>query len=76
MEKLDLHGIRHADAKQEVIQFIERNWATLEALEIITGHSETMKTRVITVLEEYNLSYNIGSLFDAQAPKIIIWGFE
>lgn len=73
MEKLDLHGVRHADTKQEVINFIEGNWGNMGDFEIITGHSQTMKIIVINTLDEYNLPYHIGSLFDSQAPKITFW---
>ena len=73
MERLDLHGIRHADAKQEVIRFIEDNWGNMDDLEVVTGHSSVMKGIVIDTIEEYKLPHNIGSLFDPRAPKIIFW---
>lgn len=73
MFKLDLHGVRHEDAKQQVINFIEDNWNSNEDLEIITGHSSKMKGIVINVLNEYKLSYTIGNMFDKLAPKITFW---
>lgn len=73
MHKLDLHGTRHSDVRSKLINFIEDNWNSSEDLEVITGHSTKMKGVVINILEEYNLSYNIGSMFDTLAPKIIFW---
>ena len=71
--KLDLHGIRHEDVRQILIHFIEDNWDTDEDLEVITGNSLKMKGIVINVIEEYHLPYNIGSMFNKLAPKIIFW---
>lgn len=73
IKKLDLHGVRHADAKQQVISFVEANWDSEDEFEVITGHSTRMKEVVLTVLREYNLPYAIGNSFDAYAPKIIFW---
>ena len=73
-KRLDLHGIRHADVKQLVIQFIEDNWESEEEdFEIITGHSANMKGIVLNVLDEYNLQYTVGELFNPLAPKIKFW---
>lgn len=63
MKKLDLHGIRHEDAKSEVIHFIEDNWAIDEEVEIITGYSIQMKSIVEKILDEYKLDYRIGDYF-------------
>jgi len=63
MKKIDLHGIRHEDARSEVIHFIEDNWGSNEAVEIITGHSQGMKAVVEEVLKEYKLDYRIGDFF-------------
>jgi len=71
--KLDLHGIRHIDAKREVIRFIEDNWRSGDEIEIITGHSAVMKGIVINILDEYKLSYNVGRMFDPNGPRIITW---
>jgi len=59
-EKLDLHGTRYDSARSRVIRFIEDNWCANLDLEIITGHSEKMKSIVIEVLNEYKLKYRIG----------------
>ena len=60
MEKLDLHGIRHGKVRNVLIRFIENLWYTKTDVEIITGHSQKMKSIVIEVLEEYKLEYNDG----------------
>ena len=73
IKKLDLHGVRHADAKQQVINFVEANWDSGDELEIITGHSTRMKDIVLNVLDEYKLPYTIGSMFDKYTPKIVVW---
>ena len=56
-KKVDLHGIRHDDARQKVIHAIEDNWDTDNRIEVITGHSRKMKEIVVTLVEEYKLSY-------------------
>jgi hypothetical protein len=58
MEKLDLHGTRHADVKRKVIRFIEENWGTGREIEIITGNSYKMKKLVAQILSEYDLTYH------------------
>lgn len=73
MYKLDLHGTRHNEVRHKLINFIEDNWNSSEDLEVITGHSLKMKGIVINVIEEYNLPYNVGSMLDKLAPKIIFW---
>lgn len=62
--KLDLHGIRHRDAKDRVIRSVEDNWDADVELEIVTGHSDQMKSIVIDVLTEYKLPYNEGTFFN------------
>jgi len=61
MKRLDLHGLRHEDVRQEVIRFVEAHWNTdgIE-LEIVTGYSPTMKRIAGTVLDEYGLDYKVG----------------
>ena len=61
MKKLDLHGVRHEDVRQEVIRFVEAHWNTDEIeLEIITGYSPSMKRISGIVLDEYQLDYKVG----------------
>ena len=71
--KLDLHGVRHEEARRQTIRFVEEHWDDGSELEIITGHSQRMKGIVMNVLEEYDLTYNIGRLFDVDGPRIITW---
>lgn len=56
-KKLDLHGVRHEDARQKVINAIEDNWDTDNTVEVITGHSVRMKDIVVRLVEEYKLRY-------------------
>lgn len=63
MIKLDLHGVKHEDVKNEVIRFVEENWNSGETeLEIITGYSTTMKYLVRDVLDEYQLDHTDKAL--------------
>lgn len=71
--KLDLHGTRHADVERKVIRLIEAHWGQNVELEIITGHSNKMKSIVCSVLDEYKLAYSVGRLTEKSAPKIIAW---
>lgn len=57
MDKLDLHGIKHQDVRSMAIRFVEKYWDTDTEVEIITGHSERMKSIVKEVLDEYKLEY-------------------
>ena len=52
METLDLHGVRHEDAKSRIHRFI---YQVKLPCKIITGHSAEMKKIVHSVLEEYAL---------------------
>ena len=58
VEKLDLHGVRHEDAKRQLIDFIEKLWNSGAQIEIITGHSPQMKGIVEEVFREYKLKYD------------------
>lgn len=60
MIKLDLHGFKHEDVPREVIHFVEDNWNNGDEVEIVTGHSKTMKNVVVEVLKEYKLEYGTG----------------
>ncbi len=63
MNKLDLHGVKHGGVRRLVIRFIEDNWDSGKIVEIITGHSQHMKTIVEAVLDEYKLEYNSTETF-------------
>ena len=62
MSKLDLHRIRHEDARGLVIRFVEAHWDSGELVEIITGNSNTMRNIVIGVLAEYKVRYTVGCM--------------
>jgi len=64
LNKIDLHGIKHEDVRSEVIHFIEANWNSNKAVEIITGRSKDMIAIVEEVLNEYKLDYKIGDFFE------------
>lgn len=70
---LDLHGIRHEDAKRDVIRFIEKYWGTGYEAEIITGNSHIMRSIVTDILDEYKLTYNIGRMFELSKSRVITW---
>ena len=67
MKKLDLHGIKHNDSKQLILNFIEKNIDKLP-VEIITGNSIEMQKIVKEIISSFNLKYsypnfkNLGSL--------------
>ena len=66
MKTLDLHGIKHEDAKLEVIKFIEGVLPDIPyepqgyEVEIVTGRSPKMRKIVEKVLKEYDLQYEVG----------------
>lgn len=70
--KIDLHMMRHEDARRAVIRFIEDHWSTPTELEIITGNSTKMRGIVINVLDEYKLTYQISRLFDTNNKGYIV----
>lgn len=67
---LDLHGVKHMDAKQTVISFVEDHWNAGKELHIITGNSLKMKGIVMNVLDEYKLTYQVSQLCYG---KIVTW---
>lgn len=73
MPSIDLHGLRHDDAKHKVINFIEDNWFTLGELRIITGHSQRMKDVVIEVLKEYKIPHRTTNFFGKIIPEVVAW---
>jgi hypothetical protein len=60
MNRLNLHGTRHADVERSVIRFVEGNWGKNKPVVIITGNSPQMKELVTNILDEYKLSYSMG----------------
>ena len=65
---LDLHGVRHHDVHDRVI-----NWIYLQSLpaHIITGNSKQMKKVVTTLLDSLNYSYIIGDTINQGYVKVI-----
>jgi len=61
MSKLDLHGVHHDDVFSKVSRFLNDHWNNPEGtvLEIITGHSEKMKSIVKDVVESFCGTYNL-----------------
>jgi len=72
IKKLDLHRIKHKDAKTKVIRFIEQNWGSGVEVEFITGNSSKMKGIVMNVLDEYGLTYQISRMFDLNNKGYIV----
>ena len=70
MRRLDLHGVRHEQARQDLIRFIESLWNSDTEVEIITGHSPEMRKIVTDVLDEYKLRYHVGG-FLGMKPAVI-----
>ncbi len=68
---LNLHKLKHKDVKKTVINFIEDNWGVNVELEIVTGNSQIMRNIVISVLDEYKLTYEIGRPLDINKGRII-----
>lgn len=60
MIELDLHGMRHREAKDALERAINSSWGADEEFQIITGHSPEMKKIVIDILTQYKLEYTIG----------------
>jgi len=71
--KLDLHRVRHTDAKSKVIRFVEEHWNEPTELEIITGNSIKMRGIVFNVLDEYKMTYQISRMFDVNQGYIVTW---
>lgn len=73
MNKLDLHGIPHANASQMVDRFI---WDSMRNnrgyVDIITGNSEIMKKIVIETITDYKLKYEIGDYYNRGYIRVII----
>jgi DNA-nicking Smr family endonuclease len=72
--KLDLHRLRHEEARRAVIRFIEEHWDDGSELEIVTGNSTKMKGIVLNILNEYGMTYQISRMFDLHnAGYIVTW---
>jgi len=72
MKRLDLHGLRHEEAKRATIRFIEENWNSDDEAQIVTGNSNYMQRIVIDVLNEYKLNHKRGGVF-SETGFITTW---
>lgn len=70
--KLDLHRLRHEDARRAIIRFVEDHWSEESELEIVTGNSTRMRGLVMNILDEYNLTYQISRMFDLNNKGYIV----
>ena len=62
--KLDLHGIKHADVDILVEDFV---LTSKTPMTIITGNSETMRKKTISILDHHKfkwmiMSHNLGEI--------------
>jgi hypothetical protein len=55
MTKIDLHGLRHDEARLRLIRKVEGLWGTGESIEVIAGNSPKMKEIASQVLAEYGI---------------------
>jgi DNA-nicking Smr family endonuclease len=55
MLTLDLHGLRHEDAKRKLELFINDHWGKM--LKVITGNSSTMQGIVSSTAQFYDLDF-------------------
>jgi len=54
MLSIDLHGLRHEDAKHKLELFINEHWG--KQFLVVTGNSSPMREIVLELALEYNLS--------------------
>lgn len=72
MNKLDLHGTPHDEVKNLTASFIEKNLRRASILEVVTGHSNTMRDIVLDVLTQYNLEWYLGTGNLEGSIKVIV----
>jgi hypothetical protein len=53
MKVIDLHGMRHEDAKRNLELFINDHWG--DCIKVITGHSTIMMKIVMGLVDFYDL---------------------
>jgi hypothetical protein len=74
IKKIDLHRVKHEDARSKIIRFIEHHWGSNVEVEFITGNSRKMRGLVINILDEYGLTYQISRMFDLNNKGyIVVW---
>ena len=72
-KKIDLHGNRHKMARTETIRAIEDSWGSGDTLDIITGHSPSMKAIVTEVIKEYDVDFQEGDVFGTNKGFIRVY---
>jgi DNA-nicking Smr family endonuclease len=59
--KLDLHGVKHQDVKRQLdVFFWEAMTKKISQIEVVTGHSKTMKDLVYETCNEYGFVVKDG----------------
>ena len=71
--KINLHGLNYEEANKQLIRFIESLWGREAELEIITGYSQGMRLVVANVLNEYNLTCQVGRSCDNNHGYMVTW---
>ena len=62
METIDLHGLTHSEALSKAEDFVLKHSVDdFFEVKIITGGSNSMKSRVIGMLKEYDFKYFVPS---------------
>jgi hypothetical protein len=58
---LDLHGVKHADVEDKLIDFFFWHGFDHKGVNIITGNSQKMQELVMDFLDRYEFKYYISS---------------
>ena len=58
---LDLHGVKHANIEDKLIDFFFWHGFYYKGVNIITGNSQKMQEIVINFLDQYDFKYYISS---------------
>ena len=72
MKKLDLHGVRHEDARKQTIRFVEDHWGSNTNVQIVTGHSAAMRSIVTEILDLYAVPYFVGGFLGVDPATITV----
>lgn len=66
--ELDLHGVRHCDVPDTLHRFLTKHWGTGK-VNIITGHSDAMRSIIRTELVIYE---GIRSYVQLSNPGVMV----
>lgn len=55
-KKIDLHGIKHENVANIIIDVIEKHFDNNTLVTVVTGNSRKMKVLVLDVLAEYDIT--------------------